>query len=235
MKKTIICTMFVLAISLWTFPAEKKAGENTVHRFSRVLIQAAGIFGKIRLISGNENPDPKLTGRLVRTLRNAVRLSENAEQKKCFASLVSDVKKKNLSGFSDGNMSVKNTSADLVLNFDETAGTFSPVVLVTDADESSRFSPLFNTARLWIGKGILKRNVKFFPGDAVIKFSHSVYPKSFSRESVILPPYTLHPRSFSSGRARLASPCATAGMQAVPRHRARFQLQLYAAVGGRTN
>ena len=161
---------------------DKKSNEKG--DFSKLLKRTAKMICTLNIKESAAPSFSKLKKKIVRHLKRAASASDSKVQKKYFKDVIKIFRNNKYSDLPDFYFT-KESESDLLLKYDEKSQMISAVVLKISGEENSLTGKLFDKIRVEIGKGILERNVKFFPENNVIKVSEVIYPESFEKESLI--------------------------------------------------
>ena len=198
MRKLLSIGLLIFALYGSLFCKEENAQKKNREDLSGILVNTAKLLEKLDFSSAGNSGDIKFRNRIVRHLRRAAESSDIQEQKNLFTLMIKGLKEDNLISVTGEFLFIENTSADLIINFDQKQKKFHPVVIRTNIEQSGIYSDLFQTIKAAVGKGILKRNVKFFPHSMPVKISEVLFPENFNVNSIVLPPYypenSIYPR-----------------------------------------
>jgi len=184
MKRTLQFLLIIFFLMLISVNAGQDKKINEKENMSKLLKRAAKMICTLDI---NEQAAPsfsKLKKKIVRHLKRAVSASNSKIQKIYFEDIIKIFKTNKYSELPDLYFS-KEARADLLLKYEKKSQMITAVVLKLSGEENSSMQKLFDKIRIEIGKGILERNVRFFPKDNVIKISDVIYPDNFKKESLI--------------------------------------------------
>jgi len=180
MKKLTLLLMIFLSFQLFT--VEKAVPKKDL---SNILISTAMFMEKLD-IHKQDKPSFRIRRRrIIRHLKKAVKASDSNGQKNYFKLILNKFEKNDYeNGF--GPPFVDGTKADLLLEYNKRKERISAVVLKTCIKSSIVAKLMFERIERSVKKGILKRNIEFFPKKNTVKISDIVYPPQLGKKSIIL-------------------------------------------------
>ena len=180
--KIIFIVFLMVSVSTgWAQEKKSTKKENGVN----LLKRSARLISELDLGSSGTPPFLKRKKRIKRHLRRIIKSSNSKLQKKYlldFTKCLEEEKFENIpvAEFFFG------TEIDLLLKYDKKSNSLSAIALKTSAEETESTGELFDKIRIETGRGILGRNIRFFPTSNVIKISELVYPENLNKRAIVL-------------------------------------------------
>ena len=177
----IILTLFVFLTSGNAVQDKKSIERKDI---SNLLKRTAKMISTLDI---SEQATPSFSNRkkkIVRHLKRAISASDSKIQKIYYEEVIKIFRNNKYSDLPDYYF-LKDTKSDLLLKYNKKDQTISAVVLKLSSEENLITGKLFDKIKAEIGKGILDRNVRFFPKNNFIKISEVIYPDNFEKESLI--------------------------------------------------
>ncbi len=196
MKKKLNILLLLLFVMLTCVNADQGKKSKEKEDLSKLLRRTAKMICSLNI---NESATPsfsKLKKRIVRHLKRAALTSGSKDQKKYFEDVIKTFKDNKYSDLKDFYFPNEAKSV-LLLKYIEKSKTISAVVLKFSVEENLLTGKLFDKVRTEIKKGILERNVRFFPENNLVRIFEVIYPEDFKRESLVFDSPSkkdLHPR-----------------------------------------
>ncbi len=172
--------MTILSFQLFTI--EKKVPKKDL---SNILSSTAMFMEKLD-IHKKDKPSFRIRRRrIIRHLKKAVKASDSNGQKNYFKFLLNKFEKNDYkNGF--GHPFIAGTKADLLLEYNKRKERISAVVVKTSIESNTALELMFERIERSVKKGILKRNIEFFPKKNIVKISKIIYPPQLSKKLIIL-------------------------------------------------
>ena len=183
--KKLSLILLLLLIVIPNIAADVSKDISVKENFSNLLKKTARMIGTLDIKKSGTPAFSKQKKRIIRHLKRVVSKSNCEDQKKYLKNVIKHFRENNYRSGFDCPFSTK-TKADMILNFNEKSRNFSPVVLKTSVIGTLSICKLFDKIKIEIGKGILNRNVEFFPVSSVVKISEVIFPANFKSRSIIL-------------------------------------------------
>ncbi|MEN8222439.1 MAG: hypothetical protein ABFR36_04190 [Acidobacteriota bacterium] len=185
MKKYLnfILIIFLIGSSSSGWSQEEKSPEKK--KVSKILKRSARIISGLKISSVGKPSFSKQKQKAIRHLRRVVKFSNSKAQKNYLGAFIKCLKDEKFEDFPKTEF-ISGTDFDLLIKYDKTNSSFSAIALKTLIEENKNSGKLFDQIRVETGKGILGRNVRFFPGSNVIKISEVLYPEDMKKEKMVL-------------------------------------------------
>ncbi len=159
-------------------PVKKENGINLLKRSAKMI-------SGLDLGSSGTPPFLKKKNRIIRQLKRIIKSSNLKLQKKYLWAFMKCLEEEKFEGIPEAEFII-GTEIDLILKYDKKGNSLSAIALRTSAEETKSIGELFDKIRTETGKGILGRNIRFFPGSNVVKISELIYPEDLKKSTIVL-------------------------------------------------
>lgn len=179
MKKPLFFLLPMIIIVGFLFPQENPTGE----KLFRNLLKVAKSIEKMNAPAESEVGNPGLKRKIIRLLRRSAKFSENKDQKDYLLSLIPGLRK-------NGKLNCElfpgdNNKYDILFLKNGDIGKCSPVILKTDSDITLYLRKFLSSVKSLVGKGMMKRGIRFFPENIYMTAAEIKYPKTSTRMQLI--------------------------------------------------
>ncbi len=184
MKRILHILLFLFFTMLTCVNAGQDKKNNEKGDISKLLKRTAKMICTLNVSESTTPSFSRLKKRIVRHLKRAASASDSKVQKKYFEDVIKIFRNNKYSDL-PYHYFVKESESNLLLKYDKKSQMISAVVLKLSGEENSMTGKLFDKIGAEIRRGLLERNVKFFPENNAIKISEVIYPEDFEEESLI--------------------------------------------------
>ena len=165
--------------------ADQAKSSDAKEDISKLLRKTAKMIGNLDISKSGTLHFSKIKKRITRHLKRAIVASDSEVQKKYFRVIIKNFRENKFADLHTPGF-IAGTKADLILNYDNKSQNISAIALKTCVEEDLSTGKLFDMIRAEIRRGMLNRNVRFFPESNVVKVSEALYPDNFKERSIIL-------------------------------------------------
>jgi len=186
MRQLFLLILLLPALLLAGAVPENIGKSNPDEDLSSFLGKAAKMITGLDINSPSSPSFSLQKKRVIRLLRRALSVSAVEEQKKYLKRVIETFRGEKFEELPVCEF-IRGTTADLILAYDQEKKSITGVALKTSEEENQAAGKLFELIRTHIRKGLLGRNVSFFPEKDIIKLSDIIYPAGYGRKNIVLP------------------------------------------------
>ena len=179
MIKKIFPFLIIIVFSVVISPQ----GSKEESRLLKNLLKTAEYVELLNTLDITSEKYPGMKKKIIRSLRRSAKFSSDRDQKDYLLSFIPEFKKNNRLKYS-GFPGVA-TGYELLLFTKRSGKKYFPVILKNDVGLTTSIEQLFSSVKELTEKGLMKRNVRFFPKKIFAAASVLKYPDTLN-ESILL-------------------------------------------------